>query len=90
MMALPPITATSSGLLPCRIAGRMNSVSTAKLMTSAISASTPRSRPTTTTTAAKIPASSHRGKARSTSVTEYCSSRGACGAYASSTFWPFV
>ena len=54
-MALPPTTATTSGFEPCSIAGRMNSVSTAKLMASATSAMTPRSRPTSTTASAKMP-----------------------------------
>ena len=88
MIALAPTTATSSGFEPCRIAGRMNRVSTAKLTASAISAITPRSRPTTTTASAKIPASSAIGNFRSTSVTEYCRSWGASGAYATTTPCP--
>ena len=89
MMALAPTTATSSGLEPCRIAGRMNRVSTANETTRATSAITPRSRPTTTTASAKIPASSAIGTLRFTSVTEYCRSWGASGAYATITPWPW-
>lgn len=89
MMALAPITATTSGFDPCRIAGRMNSVSTAKLTASATSAISPRSRPTATTTSAKMPASSAIGNFRSTSDTEYCRSRGASGAYATITPCPW-
>ncbi len=87
MMALAPTTATTSGFDPCRIAGRMKRVSTRKLTASAMSAITPRIRPTTTTASAKTPASSARGNFRSTSATEYCSSSGASGAYATITFW---
>ena len=57
----------------------MNRVSTRKLTASATSAITPRSRPTTTTASAKIPASSAIGNFRLTSVTEYCRSLGAEG-----------
>jgi hypothetical protein len=71
MMALLPTTATTSGLEPCRIAGRMKKDSTAKLAASAISANSPRSRPTATTATAKTAASSVMGNPRSTSVTEY-------------------
>ena len=75
MMALPPTTATTSGFEPCRIAGRMNSVSTTKLTRQRDQRhARPRSRPTTTTASAKIPASSAIGSLRSTSVTEYWSS----------------
>ena len=77
MMALAPTTATTSGFEPCRIAGRMKNVRIMKLTASAISAMTPRIRPTTTTTSAKIPASSVIGSLRFTSVTEYCRSLGA-------------
>lgn len=66
----------------------MNSVSTAKETARAISAISPRSLPTTTTARAKIPASSAIGNERSTSVTEYCRSRGASGAYATTTPCP--
>ncbi|CAM5633724.1 hypothetical protein SGLAM104S_04166 [Streptomyces glaucescens] len=79
MMALAPITATSSGFEPCRMAGRMKKFSTRKLMASAISAMTPRRRPTATTATAKRPASSPIGSLRFTSVTEYWRSLGAEG-----------
>lgn len=88
MMALDPTTAISSGFEPCRIPGRMNSVSTRKLTASATRAITPRSRPTTTTASAKIPASSAIGNFRFTSVTEYCRSLGAEGSYAATTCSP--
>lgn len=79
MMALAPITATTSGFEPCRIAGRMKNVRTRKLNASATRAMTPRIRPTTTTARAKIPASSAMGNFRFTSVTEYCNASGAVG-----------
>lgn len=60
-----------------------------KLMARAISAMTPRIRPTTTTTTAKIPASSVRGSFRFASVTEYWRSLGAEGSYATTTFSPW-
>ncbi len=88
MMALDPTTATISGFEPCRIAGRMKKFRIMKLMASATSAMTPRSRPTTTTASAKIPASSVIGSLRFTSVTEYCRSLGAEGSYATTTFSP--
>lgn len=80
MMALAPTTATTSGFEPCRMAGRMKRVSTPKLTTSATSANSPRIRPTRTTAAAKMPASSAIGSLRFTSITEYWRSRGASGA----------
>ncbi len=80
MIALAPITATTRGFDPWRIAGRMNRVRTAKETARAISAISPRSLPTTTTARAKSPASTAIGTVRSTSVTEYCRSRGASGA----------
>lgn len=80
MMALAPTTATISGLEPCKIAGRMKSVSTPKLTTSAIRANSPRIRPTTTTATAKMSASRANGSFRFRSMTEYWRSRGASGA----------
>ncbi len=88
MIALPPTTATASGSEPWSIAGRMNSVSTAKLAASPTSASSPRSRPTTTTASAKAAASTTSGTVRRTSTTLYCNSRGAWGAWATTTSWP--
>lgn len=85
MIALAPTTATSSGFEPWRTAGRMNRVSTANDTASATSAITPRMRPTATTTRAKTPASRVIGNFRFTSVTEYCRSWGASGAYATTT-----
>ncbi len=79
MMALDPITATSSGLEPCRMAGRMKKFSSRKLTASEIRAMRPRRRPTTTTARAKMPASSAMGTRRLMSVTEYCRSSGAEG-----------
>lgn len=80
MIALAPTTATTRGLEPWRIAGRMNRVSTPKLTTSAMSANSPRIRPTTTTATAKMPASRVIGNFRFRSITEYWRSRGASGA----------
>ncbi len=88
MMALAPTTATTRGFDPCRMAGRMKSVSTPKLTTRAISANSPRIRPTSTTDSAKMPASTASGSLRFTSITEYWRSRGASGAYATTTSWP--
>ncbi|PPS84222.1 hypothetical protein BZZ08_04485 [Streptomyces sp. MH60] len=79
MMALEPITATTRGFEPCRMAGRMKKFSSMKLMASETSAMRPRSRPTTTTARAKMPASRARGSRRLMSVTEYCRSLGAEG-----------
>lgn len=63
----------------------MNRVSTANDTASATSAITPRILPTRTTASAKIPASTAIGIFRFTSVTEYWRSRGASGAYATTT-----
>lgn len=79
MMALEPTTATTSGFDPWRIAGSTKKFSTMKLMASATSAMTPRSRPTTTTATAKMIARTAMGMRRFTSVTEYWRSFGAEG-----------
>ena len=90
MIALAPMTATTSGFEPCSIAGRMNRVSTSEADGQRDQRHDPAHPPHQTTASAKIPASSTIGNLRFTSVTEYCRSRGASGAYATTTSWPWL
>jgi hypothetical protein len=87
-IALAPNTATSTGLRPSRIAGRMNVRSTTMLAARPTSAARPRRRPSATTATAKMTASHSSTGRRCRSANWYWKPGSARGSYERTTSSP--